>query len=54
MNVKIEQIEKLKTMLSPDQLKIFMDIIRGYNTEIDDLNYQIRILEADLERDYNY
>ncbi len=89
MNFKTEQIEKLKSLLSPEQLDIFMNIIREFEMEIskleyeigdarysreqvsqelhneeqrryeaenrvDDLNYQIRKLESDLERDVNY
>ena len=89
MNFKTEQIEKLQSLLSPDQLDIFMNIIREFEMEIskleyeiedarysreqvsqelhneeqrryeaenrvDDLNYQIRKLESDLERDVNY
>ena len=89
MNFKTEQIEKLQSLLSPDQLDIFMNIIREFEMEIskleyeiedarysreqvsqelhneqqrryeaenrvDELNYQIRKLESDLERDVNY
>ena len=89
MNLKTEQIEKLQSLLSPDQLDIFMNIIREFEMEIskleyeiedarysreqvsqelhneqqrryeaenrvDELNYQIRKLESDLERDVNY
>lgn len=52
MNFKTEQIEKLQSLLSPEQLDIFMNIIREFEMEISQLEYNVEDARYSREQVY--